>query len=72
MKHRFLTLSDVARLGNVATSTAFSNVNELLDDRVIKENHRKGRKIYFAYNNLVVRLILRMRAVILDFECVHS
>ena len=50
MKHRYLTLSDIARLGSVATSTAFSNINELLDDRVIKENHRKGRKIYFELN----------------------
>ena len=50
-KNKFLTQSDISRLANISSSTAFSVTNFLWDEAVIKKNHQDGRKIYFKLNN---------------------
>lgn len=49
-QHGYLTLSDISRLANISTSTAFNIVSIFLEGRIIKESHREGRKVYFYLN----------------------
>ena len=45
-----LTLTDIARLANVSTSTAFNVLNIFNNYNVVKANHKEGRKVYYTLN----------------------
>jgi len=49
-KHGNLTLSDISRLANISTSTAFNIINILLAGNILRQSHREGQKTYFCLN----------------------
>jgi len=50
-QHKVLTMSEISRLAHVSPPQAFNIINFFLDNLVVREHHREGRKIFFALNN---------------------